>query len=130
MIKGKVSFLYDNNDIVKQITLSPMQKLIYNPGSNEVKLCQTTGISEAAWKENKIIFDNDPLEEILHIVGKTYNVEFIIKNESLKKKKYTGCFNNQPLERILEHFKRTSKIQWKNIQNKKYKNEKEKIEIY
>lgn len=130
LIKGKVNFLYDNKDIVKQVTLSPMQKLIYNPKTNEVKLCQTTGISETAWKENKIIFDNDSLENILRAVGKTYNVEFIFKNESLKKKKYTGCFNNQSLEKVLEHFKRSSKIQWKYIQDGKQKNDKEKIEIY
>lgn len=130
LIKGKVNFVYDRNDSIRQVTLSPRQKLIYTPGNNEVKLCQTTGISETAWKENKIIFDNIPLEEILHKVGKMYNVEFIIKSESLKKRTFTGCFNNQPLERVLEHFKRSSRIQWKYIQVEKHKNGKERIEIY
>ena len=130
LIKGKVNFLYNKNDSTRQITLSPSEKLIYTPETNKVKLCKTTGISETAWKENKIIFDNTPLEEILHIVGKTYNVEFIIKNKNLKKRKFTGCFNNQPLERVLEHFKRSSTIRWKYIQDEEYKNEKERIEIY
>ncbi|EXY17958.1 fecR family protein [Bacteroides fragilis str. 2-F-2  len=130
LIKGKVNFLYNQNDSTRQIALSPSQKLIYTPETNKVKLCKTTGISETAWKENKIIFDNIPLEEILHIVGKTYNVEFIIKNKNLKKRKFTGCFNNQPLERVLEHFKRSSTIRWKYIQDEEYKNEKERIEIY
>ena len=130
LIKGKVNFLYNQNDSTRQIALSPSQKLIYTPETNKVKLTKTTGISETAWKENKIIFDNTPLEEILHIVGKTYNVEFIIKNKNLKKRKFTGCFNNQPLERVLEHFKRSSTIRWKYIQDEEYKNEKERIEIY
>ena len=129
LIKGKVNFLYNQNDSTRQIALSPSQKLIYTPETNKVKLTKTTGISETAWKENKIIFDNTPLEEILHIVGKTYNVEFII-NKNLKKRKFTGCFNNQPLERVLEHFKRSSTIRWKYIQDEEYKNEKERIEIY
>lgn len=130
LIKGKVSFLYNKNDSIKQITLSPKQKLIYTPEKNEVRLCKTTGTSETAWKENKIIFDNIPLEDILHKVEKMYNVEFIIKNENLKKRKFTGCFNNQPLERVLEHFKRSSKIHWKYIQVEELKNKKERIEIY
>lgn len=130
LIRGKVNFLYNRNDSIRQIAMSPSQKLIYTPEKNEVRLSKTTGISETAWKENKIIFDNIPLEDILHKVEKMYNVEFIIKDENLKRKKFTGCFNNQPLERVLEHFKRSSKIHWKYIQVEELKNKKERIEIY
>ena len=50
LIKGKVNFLYNQNDSTRQIALSPSQKLIYTPETNKVKLTKTTGISETAWK--------------------------------------------------------------------------------
>ena len=40
-------------------------------------------------------------EEQLDVLEKRYNVEFIIKNERLKKYSFTGTFTHQRLERIM-----------------------------
>ncbi len=68
---------------------------------DKVQLYATSGESEIAWKEGKIIFRNTPLEEGLRMLEKRYNVEFIIKNDRLKGDSFTGTFTNQRLERIL-----------------------------
>lgn len=130
LIDGKVNFLFNRNDSVKKVVLAPMQKLIYNAGSNEVKLHETTGLPETAWRENEIMFDNTPLEEILHELTKVYNVEFTVKSERLKKSRFTGRFRNQPLERALEYFKNSSKMHWRYIREGKRKDGRERIEIY
>ena len=94
------------------------------------ELYATSGESETAWKEGKIIFRNTPLEEGLRMLEKRYNVEFIIKNDRLKGDSFTGTFTNQRLERILEYFQLSSQIRWRYLDSPNIKDEKSKIEIY
>lgn len=130
LIEGKVGFSFEENDASKYINLSPGQKLVYDSENNKISLYQTSGASEVAWKDGKIILNNTSLEEALRMLEKRYGVEFIIKNERLKKSAYTGTFTNQRLEKILEYFKISSKIRWKYISDEKNENKKERIEIY
>lgn len=64
--------------------MDPGQKLVYDTRDSKVQLYATSGESEIAWTEGKIIFKDTPLEESLRMLEKRYNVEFIIKNERLK----------------------------------------------
>lgn len=131
LIEGSVHFLYNSNgDVSKQIALSPGQKLLYVSDSDKVKLYNTSGISEIAWKDGKVILDNTSLEEALRMLEKRYGVEFVIKNEKLKNSSFTGTFAKQRLEKILEYFRISSKIHWKYIHDHKNENKKEIIEIY
>ena len=66
--------------------MDPGQKLVYDSKDNKVQLYATSGESEIAWKEGKIIFRNTPLEEGLRMLEKRYNVEFIIKNDSFERR--------------------------------------------
>ena len=106
------------------------QKLVYDIRDSKVQLYATSGESEIAWKEGKIIFRNTPLEEGLRMLEKRYNVEFIIKNDRLKGDSFTGTFTNQRLERILEYFQLSSQIRWRYLDSPDIKDEKSKIEIY
>ncbi len=75
-------------------------------------------------------FQGHSFEESLRMLEKRYNVEFIIKNERLKKYSFTGTFTHQRLERILEYFKISSRIRWRYIDSADIKDEKSRIEIY
>ena len=110
--------------------MDPGQKLVYDIRDSKVQLYATSGESEIAWLEGKIIFRNTPLEEGLRMLEKRYNVEFIIKNDRLKGDSFTGTFTNQRLERILEYFQLSSQIRWRYLDSPDIKDEKSKIEIY
>ena len=130
LINGKVRFGYMKNGRMTAIEMKPGQKLTYDSSSSRAQLAETNGESEIAWKEGKIIFKDTPLEESLRMLEKRYNVEFIIKNERLKKYSFTGTFTHQRLERILEYFKISSRIRWQYIDSADIKDEKSRIEIY
>lgn len=130
LVEGKIGFIYKSNDVSKKVLMDPGQKLIYDSKDNKVQLYVTSGESEIAWKEGKIIFRNTPLEEGLRMLEKRYNVEFIIKNDRLKGDSFTGTFTNQRLERILEYFQLSSQIRWRYLNSPDMKDEKSKIEIY
>ena len=130
LVEGKIGFIYKSNDVSKKVLMDPGQKLVYDSKDNKVQLYATSGESEIAWKEGKIIFRNTPLEEGLRMLEKRYNVEFIIKNDRLKGDSFTGTFTNQRLERILEYFQLSSQIRWRYLDSPDIKDEKSKIEIY
>jgi ferric-dicitrate binding protein FerR (iron transport regulator) len=130
LVEGKIGFIYKSNDVSKKVLMDPGQKLVYDSKDNKVQLYATSGESEIAWKEGKIIFRNTPLEEGLRMLEKRYNVEFIIKNDRLKGDSFTGTFTNQRLERILEYFQLSSQIRWRHLDSSNIKDEKSKIEIY
>lgn len=130
LVEGKIGFIYKSNDVSKKVLMDPGQKLVYDSKDNKIQLYATSGESEIAWKEGKIIFRNTPLEEGLRMLEKRYNVEFIIKNDRLKGDSFTGTFTNQRLERILEYFQLSSQIRWRHLDSSNIKDEKSKIEIY
>lgn len=131
LVNGKIGFLYtDKAGAAKKINLEPRHKLIYHPETGEAGVYQTTCESETAWKDGKIVFHNTPMEEALHTLSKRYNVEFVISNKKLKKYAFTGSFTHQRLERIMEFFKISSKINWRYLDSADMADEKQRIEIY
>lgn len=130
LVEGKIGFIYKCDNTSKKVLMTPGQKLVYDPKDSKVQLYATSGESEIAWKEGKIIFRNTPLEEGLRMLEKRYNVEFIIKNNRLKGDSFTGTFTNQRLERILEYFQLSSQIRWRYLDSSDITDEKSKIEIY
>ncbi len=131
LVNGKIGFLFeDKAGITKKINLSPNHKLVYTPTTGEANVYETSCESEIAWKEGKIVFNNTSMKDILHMLGKRYNVEFVVKNKNLKEYAFTGSFTTQRLERILEFFKISSKINWRYLDSKEITDEKQRIEIY
>ena len=130
LVEGKIGFIYKCDNASKKVLMTPGQKLVYDSKDSKVQLHATSGESEIAWKEGKIIFRNTPLEEGLRMLEKRYNVEFIIKNNRLKGDSFTGAFTKQRLERILEYFQLSSQIRWRYLDSPDITDEKSKIEIY
>lgn len=75
-------------------------------------------------------FRNTPFEDILKSLSKRYNVEFILKKASLKQNSFTATFTKQRLERILEHFRISSNIHFKFVEDGDVDAERQVIEVY
>lgn len=131
LIEGIIGFLYqDANNQTKKVDLKPNQKLVYEPEKDKVRLYATSGESETAWKDGKIIFNNTPMKEVLQILGKQFNVEFRVRNKLLETYSFTGTFTTQRLEKIMEYFKLSSQIKWRYIENPMIEEKKQVIEIF
>ena len=132
LIEGIIDFIYkDKYGNAKKVGLSPHQKLVYEPSSNKTQLYSTSGKTETSWKDGKIIFDNTPMDEVLHILGKRFNVELIVsKKLDMDDYAFTGTFTTQRLERIMEYFKVSSMIRWRYLDSYDAEDKKQRIEIY
>ena len=130
LVEGKVRFAYQKNRQPATVDMKPGQKLMYDTTSSQVKLIQTSGETETAWKDGKIIFQATPLPEALRMLEKRFNVTFVLSNNRLRGEAFNGSFTNQRLERILEIFKISSNIKWRYLDTGDTTNERTRIEIY
>ena len=130
LVEGKVRFAYQKNRQPATVDMKPGQKLMYDTTSSQVKLIQTSGETETAWKDGKIIFQATPLPEALRMLEKRFNVTFVLSNNRLRGEAFNGSFTNQRLERILEIFKISSNIKWRYLDTRDTTNERTRIEIY
>lgn len=130
LLEGKVRFSYSTDDRPENVVMKPGQKLVYDSNRMQAQLFTTTGESETAWKDGRIIFQNTPFQQALRMLEKRYNVEFVVSTSKYAKDSFTGSFASQRLERVLEVFEISSKIKWRYIDTDKTANEKSRIEIY
>lgn len=130
LVSGKVSFTFNGRS--EETLLSPGQKATYDPGKETVTVTKAFVEGAIAWKDGKLIFRDTPFDEILDRLSKQYGVDFILRHKALRQYTFTGTFVRQPLNRILEHFTLSSKIQFKPVKesNPAIQREKEKIEVY
>ncbi|EPT34257.1 sigma factor regulatory protein, FecR/PupR family [Bacteroidetes bacterium oral taxon 272 str. F0290] len=131
LIEGAIDFRFPQNGQLKKIVLHPQQKLVYIPKTGDTKLYPTSGETETAWKEGKIIFDNTPMNEAFNQIGKRFNIEFVFSSKRhFKDEAFTGTFSTQRFERIMEYFKVASGIRWRYIDSSNINDKKQKVEIY
>jgi ferric-dicitrate binding protein FerR (iron transport regulator) len=71
-----------------------------------------------AWKSNRLEFKDEIFESIAVKLERWYNVEISIKNEKLKKIKFTGTFENETIEQALEALRLTTRFKYKFNKNK------------
>ncbi|MDO1451195.1 FecR domain-containing protein [Rhodocytophaga aerolata] len=60
-----------------------------------------------AWRENKLIFEQTPLFEVLQTIEDYYGIQFVVEDSSLSKEQFTGVLPNNDLGVILKSLSRT-----------------------
>lgn len=135
LVSGSVKLTFRaKNDKNESFTLKPDEQFIYNAKTKSVKMDKPYIPTQTAWKDGLVILKNTPFEEVLKILSKQFNVEFIVKNSKLYASSFTGPFDGQHLSLILEYFRFSSGIQYRYLDPKvgkdKHIEEKTIIELY
>lgn len=135
LVSGSVKLTFRaKNDKNESFILKPDEQFIYNAKTKFVKTDKPYIPTQTAWKDGLIILKNTPFEEVLKILSKQFNAEFIVKNSKLYANSFTGPFDGQHLSLILEYFRFSSGIQYRYLDPKvgkdKHIEEKTIIELY
>ena len=105
----RLSFL-DDNQKHKSFLMKPNEEF-----TKKVKVDKPYIPTQTSWKDGLVVFRNTPFNEALKVLSKRFNVEFIVKNDKLYNNSFTGPFDGQHLQLILEHFRLASGIQYRFI---------------
>ena len=105
----------DDNQKHKSFLMKPNEEFTYNQYTKKVKVDKPYIPTQTSWKDGLVVFRNTPFNEALKVLSKRFNVEFIVKNDKLYNNSFTGPFDGQHLQLILEHFRLASGIQYRFI---------------
>lgn len=114
LVSGSVRLAYRGaGDTEESVTMKPDERVVYDLQTRNVAISKPYIPTQVAWKDGIAVFRNTPFKEVLHILGKRFNVEFVVKNPALYDNSFTGPFEGQHLQLILEHFRLSSDIGYK-----------------
>ena len=118
LVNGKVILEKGlGNKMVALAEMKPNERIVYQVDNKKISLSTETDVSQyIAWKDGKLVFLNDPIEEVAKKLGLWYNVSVTIQSEELKKSHFTGTFTNETIEKVLTLLSVSSPIDYKIIE--------------
>ncbi len=96
----------------------PGQHVAYNLNSGEIISSKGKIDKYVAWKDGKLVFDDEPITEVAEKLERMFNVEIELA-ENVKYLSYTVTFVNDPLYLILDLMKETTPIKYKVLPRKR-----------
>mgnify|MGYP001297363601 CR=1 FL=1 len=141
LIRGKVEVIIKNRPNNK-IILAPREKLIVenvishvnrnnqlNEGGdkdshilmsvNKISYNkEDSTIAETGWVNNRLMFRDEPFEDLLRQMERWYNVTLVLTNNRLKQKRVSGTFENETINQALDALKFSIPFEYSQTGNK------------
>lgn len=115
LVEGKVEMEFAN---VKQ-NLIPNQRANFDLKTHKVKIAKVDVYSEICWKDGVFSFEDKPLDEIMKVLSRWYDIEVKFDNESIKKEKFNGVLiKDRNIDEILRSIKNSGIINKYEFKNK------------
>jgi transmembrane sensor len=86
--EGKVA-LKTPDAKVAGATMKPGEQAVLKPGS-QLNLQKVNTALFTSWKDEKLIFDRTPLQEIALVIEDIYGYQVVIQDQNLQKREFTG----------------------------------------
>lgn len=131
LVEGSIAMAYENpkSNWAEQEIL-PGQEIVYTATQQHIKVAQADVEVSTSWKDGKLIFRDTPFKEVLRMLSKRFDVDFVVKNPKCYEASFTGLLEKQRLERILEYISVSSTIKFKYAESNDIHQERQKIEVY
>ncbi|WP_086478169.1 FecR family protein [Arenibacter amylolyticus] len=112
LVEGKVLV----NTGAASTNLLPGQQANLDSATNQISLKEVDIYNEISWKNGFFSFKEKPLSEILEVLSRWYDVEFVIENKDAAGVPFNGVFNKkQAIENILTIIENTNEAKFKTI---------------
>jgi transmembrane sensor len=119
ILKPNEKIVVDNesnaDDVSSTIQQTNLKKVHEVPGVDVKKLTyeyKTGTIIETSWVDNKLIFQDEPFDEIARQLERWYGVSIIFKTNHLKEERLTGSFRNETVRQALDALKFTASFNY------------------
>jgi ferric-dicitrate binding protein FerR (iron transport regulator) len=98
--------------LAEDIILKPGEQMVFNKETNaaSIKIVNTKWFT--SWKDNKLIFVNMNLKELVVLLERKYGVEIEVKKKEILKLHFDGTIKNETIIEILEIMKKTLPIDY------------------
>lgn len=96
------------------------RSLLVNPGEQvhfsveDRQLCKSQADVQnvIAWKDGRLIFNETPFSDVVLKLGRWFNADIQLSNETIAGYRYTATFTNESLKQVMELLKLTAPIDY------------------
>ena len=107
LVQGKVEVRVGNYSR----KLQPGEQLNYSSEGPEIRNVDVKAYT--AWKDRRFVFNDDLLEEVIHKLGRWYDVEFFLRDAEVRKIRFTGNLPKyRNLDQVLNKLELTTHIRF------------------
>lgn len=93
--------------------LKPGEQLTYNKAQNSIQLKTVKTKLYTAWKDNKLVFVNMELRELITLLERKYGVDIEVSDPSILNLHYDGTLKNETILEVMEILKHSLPIHYK-----------------
>jgi len=119
----KATYIKNENKLFVKAEVLPVEKAESEKTQSKVTVTEKHAPEEAklkpsieventiAWKEGYLVFDNEPLSEIIVTLSRRYDVKFTYQDKNVLKYRFTGKFKETTIEQVLQAIMLTSPLE-------------------
>ncbi len=104
--------------LAEDIILKPGEQMVLDKDSKEVSIKNVNPEWFTSWKDNKLIFVNMDLKELMVLLERKYGVNIEVKNKEILKLHFDGTIKNESIIEFLEIIKKALPIDYKVVGQK------------
>jgi transmembrane sensor len=102
--------------------LNPGELAHFNKSGNTINILTVDTEKYVAWIGGKLIFKDDPMEEVIRKLNRCFNVEIEVADQAILDYVYTATFQDESIDQILELLTLTAPIRYQVVQREKQEN--------
>ena len=100
------------------IVLTDNELGTFTPDNGKIHHQKTSAAMHTVWKDNRLVFNNQSLEEIALTLERWFNVQVIIKSKKQKYNHFTGSYQNVTLPVLMKDMSRVMQFDYELNENK------------
>lgn len=108
----------ENFRLAENITLKPGEQMVLNKDSRELAIKTVNTKWFTSWKDNKLIFVNMDLKDLIVLLERKYGVDIEVKNKAILGLHFDGTLKNESIIEIIEIIKKTLPVNYKIVGQK------------
>lgn len=110
LVTGSLMVTGDNRSAI----LEPSQKLVFDKENHEMKILEMADLSpETEWKDGRLVFRNQSLEELKQTLERWFDVEIGFADEQVKSRRFTGTLERESILEVISYFGRSSHVAYR-----------------
>ncbi len=120
LVSGKVKVQAKRPGQVQNLgTLEPGQMCAYDGDASACEILSVDAARIVAWKEGKLIFRNEPFEEVVRKLNRRYHANISIKDERLKAHPYMATFEDETLDEVIKLLRISAPVDVREIERER-----------
>lgn len=116
---GKVIIQSDAGQKQEICKMEPGQHFVFSQASHQYSLRQEDPARYVSWREGKLIFKDDRLDQVARRLSRWYNIQVKLKDPELSSLTYTATFVDETVDQILEMLEIVTPISYTVTERKK-----------